>query len=310
MSDADGMAGPGEGQSVSRRPRRDRYGKTIVFVAPPGTISHALACAIEAEFPWLSVERVAEPGQIGESADRDIQLIVLAHQVCCSNKPAVAEIARKYKQAGMAVMADRTGHFAFRDLPESLPMRGVLPMNVNLDIWLSILRIMLHGGSYLPAELILPSAFTRSPQGSSDPARRVPPQGAERSQAMAPAAVEAPPFPVGSLQAVDVATPGRRSAEDVAQPNGRGACDKPALSPLDVLTVREYEVLHMVSRGHQNKIIAAELDLAENTVKIHLHNIIRKLAVSNRTQAAALYLEDVEAGRLRAPETAAHVRKF
>lgn len=62
---------------------------------------------------------------------------------------------------------------------------------------------------------------------------------------------------------------------------------------MDELTVRELEVLAMVARGHQNKIIAADLGLSEHTVKIHIHNIIRKLGVHNRTEAAAIYFEYV-----------------
>ena len=106
------------------------------------------------------------------------------------------------------------------------------------------------------------------------------------------------------LQAGDVAPSGMTAAEEDPR-DGPLLAGWPRHSPLDTLTVRECEVLHMVSRGCQNKIIAAELDLAENTVKIHLHNIIRKLAVSNRTQAAGLYLEEVEAGRVRIPDSAA-----
>jgi DNA-binding NarL/FixJ family response regulator len=60
---------------------------------------------------------------------------------------------------------------------------------------------------------------------------------------------------------------------------------------VDELTSRELEVLGMVARGCQNKIIAADLGLSEHTVKIHLHNIISKLAVHNRTEAAAMYLK-------------------
>ena len=52
------------------------------------------------------------------------------------------------------------------------------------------------------------------------------------------------------------------------------------------LTPRELQVLELVSRGLQNKTIAAALELSEHTVKIHLHNIISKLGVHNRTEAA------------------------
>lgn len=59
---------------------------------------------------------------------------------------------------------------------------------------------------------------------------------------------------------------------------------------LSVLTERELEILALVAEGHQNKIIAVRCNLSEHTVKVHLHNIIKKLGTTNRTQAAALYL--------------------
>jgi len=58
---------------------------------------------------------------------------------------------------------------------------------------------------------------------------------------------------------------------------------------LSDLTAREQQILELVSRGLQNKMIAAELSLSEHTVKIHLHNIISKLGTHNRTEAAARF---------------------
>ena len=58
----------------------------------------------------------------------------------------------------------------------------------------------------------------------------------------------------------------------------------------DGLTNREQEVLRLLSLGFQNKIIASRLKLSEYTVKVHVHNVIRKLGVHNRTQAAAYWL--------------------
>ncbi len=62
---------------------------------------------------------------------------------------------------------------------------------------------------------------------------------------------------------------------------------------MNELTERELEVLARVARGQQNKVVAADLNLSEHTVKRHLHNIIRKLGVRNRTEAAARYFEYV-----------------
>ena len=54
----------------------------------------------------------------------------------------------------------------------------------------------------------------------------------------------------------------------------------------DPLTPREREVLALIGRGMANKVIARELSLSEKTVKAHVSNILAKLGVSDRTQAA------------------------
>jgi DNA-binding NarL/FixJ family response regulator len=51
---------------------------------------------------------------------------------------------------------------------------------------------------------------------------------------------------------------------------------------LESLTMREREIAQLVMRGLRNKSIADELQLCEGTVKIHLHNIYRKLGIRNR----------------------------
>ena len=58
------------------------------------------------------------------------------------------------------------------------------------------------------------------------------------------------------------------------------------------LTPREKEVLQLVSRGATNKEIASRLFIAENTVKNHLRNILAKLHLQNRVQAAAYALRE------------------
>lgn len=62
------------------------------------------------------------------------------------------------------------------------------------------------------------------------------------------------------------------------------------------LTAREIDVLELVAKGCQNKIVAAELNLSQHTVKLHMHNIIGKLGVANRTEAAAIYLGQMAFG--------------
>lgn len=58
---------------------------------------------------------------------------------------------------------------------------------------------------------------------------------------------------------------------------------------LNVLTERELEVLQLVAQGLKNREVAGQLVISENTVRTHLRNILDKLHVQNRLQAATLY---------------------
>jgi DNA-binding NarL/FixJ family response regulator len=56
----------------------------------------------------------------------------------------------------------------------------------------------------------------------------------------------------------------------------------------DALTEREVAVLRRVSMGNSNKVIAAELNLSEATVKGHMKNILSKLGANDRTHAVTI----------------------
>ena len=59
----------------------------------------------------------------------------------------------------------------------------------------------------------------------------------------------------------------------------------------DELTGREIEVLRRVAAGKSNKLIAAELDISEGTVKTHMKSILPKLDASDRTHAVMIALK-------------------
>jgi two-component system, NarL family, nitrate/nitrite response regulator NarL len=59
-------------------------------------------------------------------------------------------------------------------------------------------------------------------------------------------------------------------------------------NPLDELTDRERQILELVASGASNKEIALELHLSEKTVKHHMTNILQKLQVRNRVEAALM----------------------
>ncbi len=57
------------------------------------------------------------------------------------------------------------------------------------------------------------------------------------------------------------------------------------------LTGREQEVLEQIVRGKSNKEIGVELDISEATVKTHINNLLGKLGVEDRTQAATAAIQ-------------------
>ncbi|WP_318246671.1 response regulator transcription factor [Alloyangia pacifica] len=152
--------------------------------------------------------------------------------------PGMATLALAYRDADVA------RNFLRRWYARLDTTIGFLPMNVALEVWLSLVRLLLHGQVVLPDELVA----SRAALGDAPPAAKDPP----------PCALPPTGLP----------------------PTG-----------LKPLTLREQEVLELIARGESNKRIAAELDITVHTVKLHVHNLVRKLDVPNRTAAVSLYFE-------------------
>ncbi len=72
-----------------------------------------------------------------------------------------------------------------------------------------------------------------------------------------------------------------RIVEDIRQGG-----DKDLVNPFLVLSERELEVLRLIASGANNQEIAAKLVIGESTVKSHVGNILSKLHLADRTQAA------------------------
>jgi DNA-binding CsgD family transcriptional regulator len=85
------------------------------------------------------------------------------------------------------------------------------------------------------------------------------------------------------------ATPGWGSSVDVRLPLDPRSDTKPLASGA-VLTVREHDVLRLVTAGERNQAIAAQLGISANTVKFHVSNLLRKVGASTRAELTALAL--------------------
>ena len=71
----------------------------------------------------------------------------------------------------------------------------------------------------------------------------------------------------------------RKVLEEISRPSK----DPPTPDPL---TVRELEILHLVAKGISNQEIARRLVISEATVRTHIDNVLNKLHLANRVQAA------------------------
>jgi DNA-binding NarL/FixJ family response regulator len=77
----------------------------------------------------------------------------------------------------------------------------------------------------------------------------------------------------------------RRDQEDEAE-------ERPQQVPAPKLTDREMEVLKLVARGMNNRDIAKELFISENTVKNHVRNILEKLQIHSRMEAVMIAVRE------------------
>ncbi|MEV4343113.1 response regulator transcription factor [Actinoplanes sp. NPDC049596] len=77
----------------------------------------------------------------------------------------------------------------------------------------------------------------------------------------------------------------------IAEFAARPATDRPRPAALNALTPRETDVLRLIARGLSNQEIAADLVVAEQTVKTHIGRILAKLGLRDRAQAVVFAYE-------------------
>jgi len=67
--------------------------------------------------------------------------------------------------------------------------------------------------------------------------------------------------------------------------------------PSQGLTSRQIEIAILISQGLSNKEVSRQLNLAEGTVKLHLHNIYTRIGLRNRTALTVFALRNMRYGR-------------
>ncbi|WP_235911709.1 helix-turn-helix transcriptional regulator [Mesorhizobium xinjiangense] len=253
--------------------------KVIVFVAPRERIPECLIAAVEREFPSYTVRLIENVGTTEAAPAQSIALFLVDGAMIGELGSHWSRYRNHHPNVTAAVLVDDVpdAHVCYAELCRSDFLCGVLPMNLRLDTWLAALALILRGGEFIPTSLI-----RDRPRDHNGHAGGFGGQAEWAAQERADMPVGAPP--TSSIRSALPADPDHGPIFAVTRP----VSSSPELGDL---TVRERQVLEQVARGTSNKVIAGRFGLSEHTIKIHLHNIIRKLKVTNRTEAAAIFIE-------------------
>lgn len=207
---------------------------------------HVLRIASE-EFPCCDFQRISHINDLGffdRNGRHNLRAIIVHQSQSAELLTQLSKISDGFHGAMLAL--------GYRDVPAARQVAdaaeteaggaqlGYLPMNLEIDRWVSVLRLLLCGESYMPRELIEHAAAVQEPAKQTVPDKL-----------------------------------------------------------FDRLTEREFEVLSCAAQGNQNKIIADKLGLSVHTVKLHMHHVIAKLGVHNRTEATICYLEQQQSARVQ-----------
>ena len=132
--------------------RRESWARrTLLFIAPDDAVSECLVHAIEREFPWIGAERVQDMSAACTDFEDPVSLILIDAAFLCEIEACSEQFAR-FHPAAMTVLMQDDGRKPLQpdEVFASRMVRGVLPMNLKLDVWLSVVRLMLRGGEYFP----------------------------------------------------------------------------------------------------------------------------------------------------------------
>jgi two-component system nitrate/nitrite response regulator NarL len=101
--------------------------------------------------------------------------------------------------------------------------------------------------------------------------------------------------PEDTLESIRAAASGKLVVSDRLTELLAAALRSEANTPQDpeeaALTQREHEILEQIAEGLSNKLIARALDISPGTVKVHVKNILRKLHLNSRVEAAVWALK-------------------
>jgi len=221
---------------------------TVVLIHENGFTRDCIIKAIAAEFTPHQVLGVASVDELARIGATGIALVLIEAGKLTLDDPTLVAKFEKIKSScpGVAV-ALLSDHDDDTTALRAMSrgIRGFISSSDTLAIGIAALRLILAGGSYCRV------AFSR--RALNEPSR------GQEVYTVAPAI-----------------SPGQVASDT-----------KTTSAPdnLPGITTRETHVLALLQQGLPNKAIASRLRLSENTVKVHVRRIMRKLNAKNRTEA-------------------------
>ena len=258
MGQAPGWAGGQEddvGDFLESREMHDRKRQTplIVVVERRILMQTCLLRLLERELADFSIMGVETTSELIRAAGQDIRLVVLH---IGDRSVADADVAKDhagiremFPQALVVVISDRDDEATAHQAIQC-GFRGFFPTSISVEVAIAGFRLVLAGGISCPPLISLRRDGPYS--GGSSPS-------------------------------------GSTSGPSQDGPKLNGLHHDVDLCPVASLTPREKGVLEELQLGYSNKVIARNLGLSENTVKMHIQHLMRKLGARTRTEAVFIW---------------------
>jgi DNA-binding NarL/FixJ family response regulator len=236
----------------------------IVLIDDETLTQDCLAEAMRSAFPQAIILGAPTIDKLPRPNGTPIAMVVLKAKALPSTLNGIASdiraVTRHFPKVPVVVITSCDTGFNIETAIAS-GAQGVIPVTASLKIAVAALQLVLAGGTYYPHPIIDSARMDIALRDTIRHAAELPTyvRAAERL-----------PDPVHPfVDSVDL---------DAKEPGGLMA----------TFTAREADVLAALQCGRSNKWIAHHLNLSENTVKVHIRHIMRKLHATNRTEAVIL----------------------
>jgi DNA-binding NarL/FixJ family response regulator len=255
------------GVVMSENGAGDGVREAIVVVDDEPFSQECLIEALRGFFPHASISGVASLDDLYRSDGITVALVVLKAALfptCDSIARAIRQLNRSNPEAAAVLVSAKDDIDVIQAIGAGV--KGVVPVTASLKVGVAAFRLVIAGGTYYPR----PGPNYLAPANGTS--------GNGHAAATASPHV-LPPEPIALAKTPSL------PKENSAQPPSRLLATNGSRV---TFTMREADVLALLQKGHSNKWIADHLKLSENTIKVHIQHIMRKLNATNRTEAVIL----------------------